>query len=300
MILESDELADTDISIPPAISELLTHNYYKEFILNELLIAKKNLQGSAGHVLKSLYEQLSLNNYSQSKLKKHGWHHKVKGIQELAEMEQVSALHQLYPLINSKNEALRGAALSAIVKLSGFEGLKFIENLSYPLSEWLQINLLNDLPKHAGNHLKGIEKWLLSSNTSVVVFALKLTRVYQLFELYQQVSDCLKHKEEIVRIEAVRSLQFIYNESTPSSLIQSYHNQENKRYQLIVLSALTEMVTNEDIPFLLSEFKASDDDIKLAAGRTLLKSNEIDLESLSYSNLHPWSSIIKQIKSEVA
>ncbi|SMO47826.1 HEAT repeat domain-containing protein [Solitalea koreensis] len=309
-----------EIAIPAKVSKMLRYSYFRQFITDELLRAKRDLSGITGDNLRHLYEQLALNEDSVDKLNSFLWHYKVQGIHELAIMEQGTELEQIHLLTTDRNEFVRKEAQIAVVKLSGFEGLRFLDAIPYSLSNWQQINLIAQLSGVPAMNFTGIEKWLQSSNESVVVFALKLSGMYQRLELRQTVAQCLVHPSMQVRMEAVKCFQHIYDETTAALLIQKYH-QGNKQYQLTSLHVLFAIGGTTDVPFLLSQFKAEDHSIKLAAARILAKYHGFSLleafvnsgltnnrrpfcewlspkESQTHSDVYPWYDIIQQIKSE--
>ena len=90
-------------------------------------------------------------------------------------MEQRKQVARIYRLTNAPNEILRMEAQAAIVQLYGFEGLRFLDILVRPLSEWQQIHLLRLLSRTPGTPSGKLREWLRSSNPTVRDFARKLT-----------------------------------------------------------------------------------------------------------------------------
>ncbi len=299
---EEDERPDSFLPITPKILKWLRRPAFRQFLIDELIQARKNLSGSATENLRKLYIQLGLDKVSERKLTNMKWHIKARGIQELAMMDQKDRLFRIYRMTNHPIEFIRMEAQLAIVQLYGFVGLRFLDVVSLPISEWQQIKLLAQLPKMSADPIKGIEKWLRSSNDSVILFSLKLTAIHHRFELHDQVVACLEHPNRMVRIQAVKSLQVIYNESTGSRIIQPY-TKNGKRYQVAVLEALQQVGTQKELAFLKNELLNEDDALKLAAARALLKLSEKGikwLDSFKQAGTYPWKEIIQQAKNEIA
>lgn len=283
------------------MSELLKKDLFRQTLINELVVTSKNLAGVAGENLAHLYNQLGLQKDTLKKLHHFSWHKKAKAIQELAFLHQIDHSPALYKLTNHKNEYIRMEAQTSFVKFHGFDGLSFLNDITYPLSEWHQINLLTELSNIPATDFLGIDQWLKSSNDSVIIFALKLSASYHQFQLYDTIVECLKHPNARVRLQAIKCLKEIYEEATPFHLMSIYAN-EPKTHQLAVLSALKEMSSADSIPFLEKQLDSEDNQIKLAAARALYNCGPEGRQTVEMhpnASLSPWFEIIQQIKMEV-
>lgn len=290
------------VPVTPKIMKWLRHPAFRQYLIDELIKARKSLSGTAAENLRKLYTQLNLDLFSEQKLFHLKWHIKARGIQELAMMDQRDRVLRIYRMTNHPIEFIRMEAQLAIVQLYGFAGLRFLHVVSLPISEWQQIKLLAQLPKNATDPLKGIERWLQSANDSVVIFSLKLAAIHHRFELHDRVAGCLEHPNRMVRIQAVKCLQDIYNETTGGRIIKPY-GLNGKRYQLAVLEALQHVGTGKELAFLKRELLNEDDAVKMAAVRALVKLSEKGLkwlESFKRAGEYPWNEMIRQVKSEWA
>ena len=219
-------------------------------------------------------------------------------------MNQKDCLLKIYKLTNHKNELVRMEAQSAVINFSGFEGLRFLDIISYPLLPWQQLKLLDQLSKIPAESFTGIENWLGSGNDSVVMFALRLVMIYHRFELHDTVAKCLNHPAPAIRKCTVETLMHIYTEDTAALILNNYDT-EDKAYRLAVLDALREMGTPENlVSFLIKEFGKEDNEIKMAAARALLEAENGEgaraLESYPNGPYYPWNEIIQQLKAEKA
>lgn len=288
------------IVIPSGIQKLLKRKYFRGVLIQELVQARKGFSGEAGVNLLTLYEQLDLRRLSLEKLESPQWYVKAQGIQELAHTDQHGELDKIYKLTNDRNELVRMEAQLAVVQLSGFEGLKFLENLTYQLSDWQQVNLLSELRGVHQSSSAGVDGWLSSNHDSVVIFALKLICIYQHFELYSSVVRCLSHSNAKVRFQAITTLKEIYTEETESELMDSYRS-EDLQNKLKILVVLTEIGTKQILPFLFSEMSNESNRVKMEAARAIsaIGSKET-LYLFPDANLYPWNQIISQVEQELA
>lgn len=293
---------ESTVAVQGKLSTLLRNKAFRNTLTRELLAARKNFSGSAGNNLRSLYLQLGLSADSLQKLNSPSWHLRAQAIQELAVMGYAGALDKIYKLANHQNEQIRMEAQTAVIQLSGFEGLQFLDFLTYPLSGWQQIKLISELGKTQEGFAVFIEKWLRSANDSVVIFSLKLAGIYHYFELYNQVVPCLLHPGLHVRLQAVQTLQEIYTSETGALLVRMYNDQEPE-LKLAILEVLQQIGTEAELPFLLRELRDGDDSLKLASGRAVAAVGPQGIESLEafpQADEYPWNHIVRQIREEMA
>ena len=137
-------------------------------------------------------------------------------------MELQQYRDKIEPYVNHKKLLVRLEAQNTLLKFNGFKGLNFLDQANYPLTEWQQIKLLEQLNTLPSGDLSGIENWLTSRNDSVVVFALKLARNYFQFQLHDQIVTCLQHPHSDVRNEAILTLKAIPTALTAQHLMAAF------------------------------------------------------------------------------
>jgi len=257
-----------EVDLKPGFYKLLQSPFVKSVFIRQLIKASKNMAGSANENLKWLYEHLHLEKDSEIRIKNKKWHIKAKAIQELAQMEQKKYVKQLYKLANDSNTFVRQEAQTAIVKLFGFSGLRFLNVISYTISDWQQFCLLQELSLKRITSFAGVEKWIRSANDSVVIFALRLVETYHWHELHDDVAAQLTHPSEKVQQKAIQTLGEIYKPNTAGFLIAAYHK-INKPLQFVVLKVFQKAATQNEVPFLLDQLKHPDNQFKLMAARAI-------------------------------
>ena len=293
---------DKDLEITQEVQQLMPNETFRQYFIDELIHAKKNLSGAPIENLIHLYERLELDKDSLKKLGSKKWHIKAKGIQELAIMEQVKYVRQIFRLTNDANELVRNEAQCALVNFYGFKGLRFLNVILYAISRWQQIQLLNYLHDLQDVSPVQLKKWLRSPNDSVVTLALMLADLYSCQEVYSEVIHCLQNANTQVKMGALDYLKKINRPDTSSEIIKCYASSERK-VKLIILSVLRETGNEGQLPFLLKQLHHIDDTIKLAAARAISSLHPLGtafFQNHLFADEYPWDAIFSQINNERA
>ncbi len=273
----------------------------KQLVINEVIKAKTNFKGTASKNLEQLYCQLQLNEFSLNKLSQRSWSTIVSGIQELSAMQQLDHLPSIKKLLNHPNEYVRIEAQCALVQLAGYEGLRFLDDLKYPLTDWHQIKLVDQLSKLEPVESIGFFRWLYSANDTIIILLLKTIASAKSLSMYQWVIVLLKHNNPAVIIEAVKCLKEIANSDTPALLQQSFAHQ-TKNCQLLIIQVLGDIGCDDQKFFLLHQLSNSDDAIKLAAANALvncINDGFMILQEYCYDKGSPYTQIISHVKEAI-
>lgn len=297
MLSDEDESTE-NLRIPSKIRRHIKNPIKRRYAIEALVNAKRSLRGVAGENITKLYLQLGFKKDSVKKFKSGTWHIKAEGIHELYMMDQHDMLVQIYKHTNSINEYVRMEAQTAVLHFSGFDGLRFLDVVSTPVSDWQQIKLLEQLKTITPTEMTDINKWLQSSNDTVVIFALKLAEIYQQFQAHDRAVAALSHKNEKVRIQAVKTLAKIADETTVIQLTEQYYK-ERFTNKLNILNNLASIASDEDINFLEAELDNSNDFLKIAAANVIAAccSNGIQLlKERATIAPHSYADIYRHIK----
>lgn len=306
----SESLAEdgyANISIPPGIASLLKRPAIREFAMESLISVRKNVTGSMADVVAYLYILLNLKNDSVRKFKSPVWHRRVRGIYELYMMRQRDYEGAIMKHTNSSNEYVRMEAQTAVIGFLGYKGLDFLDTLTYPLSEWQQLKLLEQLETLDMQDIPQLSAWLVSENAYVVQFALKLADIFQQMQVHDQVAFCLSNPKVKIRYQAIKTLGRIANDRT-SKLLQQIYEAEEVENRREILQQIAVIGGMDDEQFLLDRLYETDDKLKLAAGRALVsikgRDGVVKIESLLQDNERLETgrieSILRQIKFETA
>lgn len=295
-------ISRTNIKIPSGIAKHLPNSNFKKILTQKLIAAKLNMSGTASENLTRLFRQLNFDRQVLKMLNSSSWYKMASAIQQIGVMELDEYKQRLFEFVDHERGLIRVEAQNAILKFYGFEGLRFLDNATYPITEWQQIKLLDQLASLNTENFTGIEVWLESKNDTIVLFALKLVKNYHRFELYDQIVACLRHKNPKVRQQAIIVLKELPSEHSAAILIDSYFS-ETANNQLAILNALESVSTDAEIPFLVSLLSDDVIAVKIASAKALASLGQSGIEAIqshSGSNEYPLAQIIAQILEEAA
>lgn len=270
-------------------------------LIRELVTAAKSMSGTAKDNISYLYSQAGLDQVTLENLKTGAWHIKARAIQTLAHLNQKKHIARVYRHTNNRNELIRSEARVAVVTLTGFEGLRFLDVISYPLTEWEQLCLVHELSENHQPDFKKIPDWLHSDNDSVVEFALRLVESYRILEMHGDVAFCLAHRLPSIRKKAVQTIRAI-NQPQTSSLLIAQLQRDEEEVQLVVLEALGDVGSEEDLPVLWPFLSHPRTVFKIAAAKAIRNSHPYGMIMLRQRvdmEMHPWQILIPQLEEEV-
>jgi len=298
--LLEEEVGSVDELITEEFRNYLGQKRGRQHIISKLVNSKKHLSGAAAQNIVRLYETLELKKDSLEKFNSDRWQQKALGIYELYMMHQVDMQNDILPHTNSSNEYVKTEAQTAIIGFMGFDGLRFLDNLTQPLTEWQQIKILEQLKTFEAQEMEGLQGWLRSENEYVTLFALKLADIYQQAHAYNEVALCLNSTNEKIRLQAIKALTRMPKEDTASILV-AHFAKENKLNQKTILRCLATVSLDDELVFLQAQLRNNDDGIKLEAARALLgtgKGEEILKEMISRQP-YPFEQIYLHVKSKL-
>jgi len=297
-----DIISLTNIEIPSEIAKHLQNTNFRKILTQKLFAVKHNMSGTASENLTRLFRQLNLDKQVLKKLNSSSWYQIASAIQKIGVMELDEYKQRLFEFVDHERGLIRVEAQTAILKFYGFEGLRFLDHADYPITEWQQIKLLDQLASLPTENFTGIDIWLESKNDTIVLFALKLVKNYHRFELYDQVVVCLSHRNPLVRKQAIIVLKELPSEHSAAILIGIYFS-ETDNNQLAILHALESISTGTDIPFLLSLLSEGDIAVKIASAKVLASLGQSGIDAIKAHSLakeYPLEQIIEQIMEEAA
>lgn len=257
---EEKEAVVAQPSFQACLGKWLSHPLGRKVLVKELVRSKDSFTGDAAQNLRWLYERFSLNEDSFRLFQSGQWHFKAMGIQQLAEMQQANYLVKIYRETNNKNAFIRTEAQIAVVKLTGFKGLRFLNIVSHPITQWQQLCLIDQL-KEQDIEVDKIRDWLSSKNETVVQFALRLVEIYRCYELHDDVAACLRHSSDVVRTQAIQAIKEIATEASFNFLWPLF-SKCTKPEQLMLIDLFGEIGSAECTRFLHSLIDANDESIR--------------------------------------
>jgi hypothetical protein len=274
-IAESEEELNFILEQPDVAAKIKKITRSKDgriVLIRELMNMHKSVLGAAAANIRWLYIYLNLQEDAVKRLRSSIWYIKAGALQELAEMRQEKFVVNIYRETNNKNIFIRREAQLALVKLTGFEGLRFLNIARHPITEWQQIRLLDHLSLQKGAKWENLKKWLQSENESVISFALRLIEKYQLYEFHDATLLCMEHRSSLVRLQALKTLKEIAQAQTAfylehAFLVSPYNE------QLIILGIIGNIGSKNQISFLSSLIQYDDLVIRHKAEQTIRQIN---------------------------
>jgi len=162
------------------------------------------------------------------------------------------------------------------------------------------MKFIDELSNFPNEEFKGIDEWLTSKNDTVVIFALKLIRIYHRFELFQEVLGCLNHDNPEVRFHAISVLKDLPSAEAVPVLLELYPR-ETTINQVEILKVLKAIASETEIEFLAGLLHDPNFNIRLEATRALQKLGPEGKEWLikfDDADDYPLNRIIAQVKEE--
>lgn len=219
------------------LNNLLRFSSFRNLFLEKLVDSEKKFSGGARLEIRKIFDDYELEKDAYARLRQQKPYLIAGGIQELTTMQVTEALPEIEGFLNHPAPQVYQEAQYAMVAFKGFEGLHFLDAHAHKISEWQQLRLLRSLSSITDDAGNTMEKWLESTNDSIVIFTLRLLKKFQVLSLYDKVHKLLNHNSENVRIQAVHTLLALENTSTADHLAASFP-QQPEAVQLELLQAL--------------------------------------------------------------
>lgn len=222
--------------------------------------------------ISALYQHFGLHDKALQQLESRKWDKVSRAISELTEMEVSQAYDAIKEHINSKNSVVRKQAQLATVQLKE-EGIQFfLDTARYPISQWQQVKILEILTSKSEFKAPSFRDWLVSENQDVVLFTLRLIRVFRQMDAKQALLMFLNHKSERIQIAAVECIGDFRYDPARRSLMNCYLTASTE-LKIHILSALQSIGNSADIPWL--EEQARDDASFLVRSKARLVVNAL-------------------------
>jgi hypothetical protein len=246
------------------LKEHVADSFKRKILLATLLKLRSEISGEIAESIDALFLKLGLLRYTLAKLKNKNWDVIAFGIRELTQFK-IKRVHKvIMNNINHPMKEVRKEMELYLVHLYAFKGLEFLNVLETPISEWDQIQLLEILQLNNDTLMADITPWLKSSNDSVVIFALKLAKVYKQFEAKEELIELLNHKNKEIRINTISVLSHM-NIFEAKSILKNNFNERSSEEQIAFLKMMENIYEKSDKPFLLEHVHHENFEIMLLA-----------------------------------
>ena len=258
----NEAFSPEQLQIIDKLKKNIANPFKRKIIVSILLKLRNEISGEMGESIDELFIKLGLLRYSLAKLRSKKWEVIAMGIRELTQFK-VKAVHKIIMNnINHPKKEVRKEMQFYLVYLYAFKGLDFLNILETPLSEWDQIQLLEILQINNDTQIADIRPWLNSSNDSVVIFTLKLAKVYNQFEAKDELIKLLNHKSEEVRINVISALSDL-TVFEAKNILKNNFNERCHEEQIAIIKMIGNIYEPSDKPFILEQIHHENSDIRL-------------------------------------
>ncbi|WP_108425317.1 HEAT repeat domain-containing protein [Flagellimonas amoyensis] len=183
----------------------------KKVAIREILVYNENLKGESSEILKNLFHDLGLDEFTISSLTDGKWYDKAKAIYVLSEL-QVKKAKTVALYLNDKHETVRAQAIYYYIKTADKNPLGFFGKLKKELTLWELIQLEDCLKFVYQGPVPDFSKWLDHQLNTVLVFSIRMIQQFDQYEHMERLVPFLDHQDERVRAEAIKSLRKLHFE----------------------------------------------------------------------------------------
>ncbi|AMC11555.1 hypothetical protein Lupro_09880 [Lutibacter profundi] len=248
-------------------------DFNRKIIIETLLKLKNEISGEIEKNIQHIYLQSNLKEFAYQQLKSKNWYEIAKGIKELTQFKVKAAYSEIKKLMNHPKKEVQKEVQLYLVSLFHFGGLKFLSSLESYLSEWDQIELLEELKHLENQEIPEITDWLISKNDSVVMFALKLAKMYNKYENVDTLMQLMNHENQKIRLQVILVLTHLQVTDVKPILktnFKSYSEEE----QIAIFKMLENIFEPSDEKFITENIYNNNFEIQLAALKMLKSINK--------------------------
>ncbi|WP_456422148.1 HEAT repeat domain-containing protein [Lutibacter sp.] len=269
---EGDNASNQEIEFIHIINTEINDNFNRKIIIETLLKLKNEISGEIEKKIQHIYLQSNLKSFAYQQLESKNWYEIAKGIKELTQFKVEEAYSQIKILINYPKKEVQKEVQLYLVSLFHFEGLKFLSSLESDLSEWDQIELLEELKHLENQEIPEITDWLISKNDSVVMFALKLAKMYNKYENVDTLIQLMNHENQKIRLQVILVLTHLQVLDAKSVLITNFKSYTEEE-QVAIFKLLENVFEPSDETFITEHIHSNNFEIQLSALKMLKSIN---------------------------
>lgn len=271
---EAEEISAEQQAIIDELKSNISETFKRDILISTLLKLSYEISGEMAESIHKLYIETGLIDYSLSKLRNKKWNIIANGIRELTLFHVKEVQDQVKIHINHPKTEVRSAMQLYLVNLFHFEGLAFLNDITTPISEWDQIQLLEVLQLHKNQKVADIKSWLKSTNESVVLFALKLAKIYNQYGVKDELMALLNHKNIKIRVDVIPLLSHL-SIIEAKIILKNNFKELSLEEQIAFFEMMENVYEKTDKPFIMEHILNPNFEIKFFALK-ILKNLNID------------------------
>ncbi len=219
----------------------------RRILVKEMVDLRKQIIGPKADQLRSLFYELHLDEFIIRKIKYSRWFGKMMYIDAAQWMLVTHAGDVIEPYQYVPNVYVRNVAQVACISLSPDSAFSFLNALEYPLPVWHQIILYKSMAL-SSIPVPDFYVYLRSDNTTVVLFALNMIRLFSQRGDEDEIIALVSHEDPIVRRNALKVIcdLKIYK---AMETVKLYFQRETLRNQVNMVHVLSLDKTDETLHF---------------------------------------------------
>lgn len=288
---------DVNPDVIQKFKKVTSSKFSRRILIDQMIDLSITLTGEEKDRLKFLYLELKLDKDSYLKAMNKKWHIKAKGFRELAFMNIPTANDEIFRCLSSKNNILRQEAQFAMIRLNPDNSFGFLDDLEKRFTLWEQLNVYETITFHHLD-LPDFEKLLFSKNTSVVMFALRMIKVFKINRTYNSLIKLLSHESTEIRNLTIQVLGTLKLTESLPHLKRIYKN-ETYDNCLAIIHAMANMPDENMLSFLKLVLDKEDDvQLQIEAAIAINKISETGpatLNGLLSSDYKNYQIIVKHV-----
>lgn len=265
----SDGYNREQVEIIETIRKYAERSSVRKVLITCLITLIQEISGEFEQIIYDVYTQAGLKKYALKKLDDSDTYRLINGIRQLNIFHVSSALDAVKKHLNHEKQTVRNEVQLYLVNILKFKGLFFLDDLKAPLSEWNQIQILEILKNFENQDIHDISTWINSENEDVVLFALKLVRIYNLFDMQDLLIEKFIDATKEIRLQTISLLCYLHSIKGKNILKQEFELLTTEE-QILFFKELHQMADVLDAEFIENYVFHEEFDVKLCA-MTLLR-----------------------------
>ncbi len=230
--------------------------------------------------MRELYEEIGLLYCTEKNLESNQSNLIALAIRDLRRFKIKKVEKKIDKFINHPRKEVRREAHLYFIQLFKLKGLENLKKLKLPLTEWDQIQLLNELKNFNSLELPDISNWLKLENDYVLIFILNVIKIFNRIDAKEELLDLLNHQNSDIRVKVIDLLDhFEITEANPK-LKERYNNLTHKE-KSVFFNLIEKTATIEDTSFLKKFVYQETFEIKFKALKILKGINQKEYNLIS-------------------
>lgn len=237
------------------------NQWFKNLLLQKLIHIKYNVAEVDKNIILIIYKEFDLHHFSKKLIQKKKWYYKSLGFYHYQSLDYKIKKSYIKPHLNSNNKYLRSNALIALIALSD-EKFNILNQYKEKIPKADELKIL-DLIYHKNSTLpSNVNEWLKSTNTSIVILAIKLIVRYRASLDNKTINYLLSNTDYEVRKETIIAIRdlVIFNAGQP--LVNAYYREKEIRIKVSILKTLA-LIGNDYIKNFALKLLSKEQDVDL-------------------------------------